>query len=325
MKNALIMPWVVLSMLVVGQRAEAAQEHTPSEQPHVGEPPPEKVDYYFNHALAYQADTTASPQRALVRVIMQWPDGYVNSCSGTLVSGNVVATAAHCVFDASRGGYVQRAFVIPGEDYKFAPYGLAEAIAQYADPCYTSGGSSLCDKGLIALDRPLGNVTGWYTATVAPSNLTQYHFDRAGYGQGEPSGDPTVLKADSATYSYAEYNQPFYYFDTLTGIAYAYDDTSPGDSGSTLNLAGTTQAVAVTSREYASGSGPNILRNVHGGLGEQRPSLVQGRLSADDRSSSPLHDSMEVAWHGVAAPPQDCREWNHGIRFHRWDRRRRLL
>jgi hypothetical protein len=180
-----------LATLAIVGISRSAHAEGPLLVNHLGPPKntPEVVpDYYFNNALIYESDTTTYPNSTRVRLIVLWPNGGTGGCSGTLVRSNVVSTAAHCVYNAANGGYVQRVFVIPGADYKLAPFGLAEGIVYQADPCYVQSGSVWCDRGLIAIDRPLGNVTGVASPAVATKPAWgTWNFDRGGYGVGNPA------------------------------------------------------------------------------------------------------------------------------------------
>ncbi len=151
-------------------------------------------------------------------------------CTASVVASpgqNLLMTAAHCIYDASNGGYAQDVVFVPGYHDGKAPYGVWTAERMLVSPQWANGANPDYDVGFIVL-RPLhgrnvqrvlgANEPGWnpgYASLVRvtgyPSNTdspvtcvnrasresaTQVEFDCDGFAGGT-SGGPWVLQPPS--------------------------------------------------------------------------------------------------------------------------------
>ena len=97
-------------------------------------------------------------------VIRNDADYYV--CTGTLVDAEVVLTAAHCVYDADGGGWVDQVWVYPGwdgdtQDALSEHYGVAESTRLFAVDGWISRGNHEYDVAEVVMGRAVGTLTGW--------------------------------------------------------------------------------------------------------------------------------------------------------------------
>ena len=112
-----------------------------------------------------QSPTTSFPFRAVVKVIIKFPNtpaGKAAGCTGSLIGGKHVLTAGHCVFQSSQGGWATSIRVIPGLDGTIPPFdvaftepfGEANMIAKRSVKGWTQDGDAPdYDYGLITLDK----------------------------------------------------------------------------------------------------------------------------------------------------------------------------
>jgi V8-like Glu-specific endopeptidase len=154
-------------------------------------------------------------------------------CTGSVVSssvGDLVVTAAHCVYDSSSGSYINDIAFVPGYHDGQEPYGIwtpskivvAQQWMDDADPDYDVAfvvvhqpGSSARIQDAVGADTlginpsysALSQVVGYPTSTEQPIactnqttqfSSTQLEFDCAGFPDGT-SGGPFLTGVDAQT------------------------------------------------------------------------------------------------------------------------------
>ncbi|GIL38018.1 DUF4214 domain-containing protein [Roseiterribacter gracilis] len=184
-----------------------------------------------------QVGNTVQPQyKAIVSIVVTFPDGASASASGAMIGRNTVLTAGHVVYDAAHGGYAKSVFVTPaanGND--ITPYGQAAGTKWVADSSWVAGGGSdfSHDTAVISIDRPMGDYTGWYSyasggAANAYANAT---VTTSGYPGDKPNAtmwtETGVVDRSTATA-----------LDFTTAL-----DVYPGQSGSPVFVGSTIVAV----------------------------------------------------------------------------------
>lgn len=128
-------------------------------------------------ALSQIADPSVAPWRMNCKLFMKFTStsptvtqfGFV--ASGSMVDPATVLTAGHCVFTrtATINGttYTFNAFpdeiiVVPGYNNSNEPYGRAYGVQYASWTTWTQNGDFNGDVGIIALDRAVGFLTGWF-------------------------------------------------------------------------------------------------------------------------------------------------------------------
>ncbi len=115
-------------------------------------------------SISAVSDTTTFPFSAVVQMEIV-NNGHEITCSGVMLDGTHVLTAAHCLFEVDTGrGAAETVTVFPGRNgFNVQPFGSAQAASLVVHPSYVSGpfmGQTAFDLGLVTLDRNVGGVTG---------------------------------------------------------------------------------------------------------------------------------------------------------------------
>jgi V8-like Glu-specific endopeptidase len=170
-----------------------------------------------------------------VGAIFSTSDGSTNGhfCTGSVVAstrGDIVVTAAHCVYDPSTGSYLSDIAFVPGYHDSQAPYGVWATSAIVVDPRWMSDADPDYDVAFVIVHRnetgariqdivggdtlkvngphsALSQVVGYPSASDEPITCTNYtkpltgtqvEFDCAGFPDGT-SGGPFLTDVDPAT------------------------------------------------------------------------------------------------------------------------------
>ncbi|QJY48405.1 trypsin-like serine peptidase [Pseudonocardia broussonetiae] len=112
-------------------------------------------------------DTENHPWRMVVQLeISTARTGEVALGSGFLVGPRLILTAGHCVHDATTGGWATEIAVRPGRAGAAAPFGV-HVSRRFATAGEWFGDSDIdFDYGVIQLDEPVGDDTGWFGLEV---------------------------------------------------------------------------------------------------------------------------------------------------------------
>lgn len=141
-------------------------------------------------------DTEEYPYRTVGLILMQSKAGEKRMCSGTLIGPHTVLTAAHCIYDHDRGGWLQNFKFVPGSrssNPDEAPYGAFDFESVYIvdgyRENYTGTYNSVFpwDLGIIILQDPLGNELGWMGYNHF-EDLGAFETNIAGYPGDKPFG-----------------------------------------------------------------------------------------------------------------------------------------
>jgi hypothetical protein len=113
----------------------------------------------------------------VVELEVTYPDHQTAVGTGAMIDCSHVLTAAHLLYSAKDGGYATSIEAIPAADGLGHPVGVAYGTYERVDPSWLSynpshpGATSptVEDIGLVTLNQPIGNSTGWF-------NLGQNNF-----------------------------------------------------------------------------------------------------------------------------------------------------
>lgn len=146
--------------------------------------------------------------------------------TGWFVGPKTLITAGHCVFDSGMGGKASEIIVYPGR------YDIMNRVFPYPkDPSFTKpivstkfqaapgwedSQSPDLDYGVIQLDEPVGNETGWFSVALkADVTLEDHLINIAGYPANKDEG--RVLYFDSDKIERVTTKRLFYRADTSEG------------------------------------------------------------------------------------------------------------
>jgi glutamyl endopeptidase len=183
----------------------------------------------------------ASPLSPIVHVVADFADGWQFTGSGTMVDRYHVLTAGHMVYNAAHSptGWAYRVSVYAGQTGKITPFGVAYSTKIRTFQSFMNDDKVTAeshkpgdgDIGLITLDRPLGDQTGWYGLGYVTNDafFTGRLMNTAGY-PAQQGYDGTqmywqagrvigVVEGTSAPFEAVEWSM-----DVMTSI--------PGQSGS---------------------------------------------------------------------------------------------
>ncbi len=99
-----------------------------------------------------------------------WKDGS-NASRGTafFISDDTVVTAAHCIYQAERGGWCEYADIIPGKNENIEPYLSISSDVIHLWASYTENPTISDDYAIIELESAVrdGEFFGWSTSATS--------------------------------------------------------------------------------------------------------------------------------------------------------------
>lgn len=170
--------------------------------------------------------TTSFPYRAIAYIEISWPDGSTGLGTAWLYSNNRAATAGHCVYDSSHGGWAKSIRVYPGKNASSTPYGYTTVSTMHSVKGWTSSADTNYDYAVLALNSSIGSKTGYFgvhgtTGTVSDTVTV------AGYPGGSLKGQLWKMSGTIASKTSYKY---FYKIDTQGGQSgspiYRYNSTN---------------------------------------------------------------------------------------------------
>lgn len=150
-------------------------------------------------------NTTDVPWRRICALRITFPSGSTYRGTGFLIGPRAVATAGHCVYMKSQGGWARRIEVIPGCNGSRRPFGQVQATTFRSVGGWVNQGLPECDYGCIFV--PPGSFNGFnlgsfgvaafdaQTLVAQPAVLAGYPGDKP---FAEMWGMAEVIKAVTA-------------------------------------------------------------------------------------------------------------------------------
>jgi putative chitinase len=192
------------------------------------------------------AKTTVKPYSTIATLIISFPKAATpGMCTGSMIAADAVLTAAHCVYNASKGGWASSMRVIPaayaGADGKTVrPYGSASALRAFAPPEYRNAsdfwGREPYDYAVVRVGKGITGLPGVraYASMAAPTvgmpvTLVGYHGDKcAGATKCQAALSSYIMHISSDTI------REVLEADPAPRVFNHYADSKPGASGSPL-------------------------------------------------------------------------------------------
>jgi len=159
-------------------------------------------------------DTTKNPYQSIVSLIQTYgEDEYI--CTGTVIAKNKVITAAHCIYDAAKGGYPDSVSLTPGRNNTAKPFGTFEGTWGYVPSGWSSYKDTNNDIAIIdvapnASGQNIGEVVTQQRLAQTTSytgkkiTITGYPGDKtATYGLTQWTHSSPVISQTGSKFSYA--------------------------------------------------------------------------------------------------------------------------
>ena len=164
-------------------------------------------------------DATASPYQAVCRLVITYQNGETGHGTGFLYAPNLVATAAHCLYDTAqqRGGQVKQVEILPALDGEQMPYGSVVADGSNSRLHYPAQWQENMDwrydYGVIELDEPLNpEIQPLKLARPSDRSLYAMKISVVGYGS-----DETYMTMSSGRVAWAREYDLLYEIDVKHG------------------------------------------------------------------------------------------------------------
>lgn len=160
-------------------------------------------------------DTTTFPNSAIAMLEVYFPGG-AGSCTGWFIDANRLVTAAHCLYEASLGGFAYDVTVYPARNGNVAPYGIFSASNWYVQSNWMNSEQPKLDYGVVTLDSNIGNTVGWFGVKPQTTSdlLLNHNLKVRGYPGDKPYGTMWTMSGEIETVNNTRF---FYSIDTFGG------------------------------------------------------------------------------------------------------------
>lgn len=181
-------------------------------------------------------DVTDYPLRTSVKLEGISNNGSNTSCSGTLISENMVLTAGHCTYDwfINEEWNIESMEALPSFNNGDVPMGFPTAnVTKVFITKKTVDSESFFDMCILLLDEPIGATLGYQGFGFAPAQeLTQKVFHKLSYPAVNSNTNPVEFYNGDTTY----YNYGLMSLDLLGTISLDPTEAQgiPGQSGSSI-------------------------------------------------------------------------------------------
>jgi V8-like Glu-specific endopeptidase len=163
-------------------------------------------------------DTHNAPWRMICSLSIQGPNGNFIG-TGWFAGPKTIITAGHCIYETRQmGGWASQIRVFPGRDGDILPYQTVSQRFEVPEEWVESGGTNPdYDYGVIHLDEPLGDKTGWFSIAVGSDDqLSGVLANLSGYpGDYKWGGRYQLFHSDKVSTVLS--NRFFYTIDTFGG------------------------------------------------------------------------------------------------------------
>lgn len=160
-------------------------------------------------------NTADYPNRAIAHLEVTFPN-YSGTCTGWFIDANRLATAGHCVYDGSGGGWATSIVVYPGRSGVTEPYGHFTSTEFYSVQGWLDTANPKWDYGVLVLGSNVGDTVGWfgYGWTSDNSFLNDRKVNVRGYPGDKAYGTLWTMKGKIGTVQKTRF---FYSIDTFGG------------------------------------------------------------------------------------------------------------
>ena len=172
-------------------------------------------------------DTTTYPNSAIVYI----SKGGRPYCTGWMISADTLVTAGHCVYSYERQEWTSGLEFSPGANGPERPFETAAATQTWTDTAWIKNNDPRLDWGLVKLDKPLGDRTGWFGLTWRSGDYQDTGVELRGYPYDKAPGE---LWGMGGTVTESRGNQLCYSMDTY-----------PAQSGSPLYMSDGAFAIGI--------------------------------------------------------------------------------